>query len=172
MMMRLRLSGVAGFAVLTLALSAGAQDLDSTATLSGQIVAKDELRETFSVQTETGERVTFDAGEQNTRFHAGAEPLSFADLRVGDEVTVRVTQSSQGGLTPQEPLDVERPPAGEPPAGTELRDEPEPGLGAEPSFEEEEPAEELPGTASPLALLAVLGGSALGSGLALRERRS
>ena len=109
------------------------------------VVAVDDVNRTFTVETDDGRLLTI-AADEDTRIHADEDPLSFSDLRVGDEVTVRIK--------PQEAAAAPPPPAAP--------------LEPEPVFEDDEYAAELPSTASPLALFALAGGALLGSGLVLR----
>jgi hypothetical protein len=150
--MRQRLSCLLGLAVaFAMAVSAHAQQ-----QLSGQIVATDEAQGTFTVQTDAGERIMLRATDE-TEFRSQGQASELGNLQIGDRVSVqmRAAPGESEGLA----LSVDIEPTTFEAAPAEIEAEPDP----EPSA--------LPDTGGPLPLLALLGGAALGGGMALRSLR-
>ena len=155
--MRQAISWIAGVAVaLGLAVSAQAQ----TQTVNGQITAKDESANTFTVRTDAGQTVVFHA-QDTTTFRSQGQEAAFDGLQVGDRVVIQADPATPGG-SPREARSVEVRPASAAPA---------PGRTQTDVQGDVDTNRSLPATAGEFPLLALLGGASMGWGLVLRGLR-
>jgi hypothetical protein len=188
-------SFVSGFAiVLPLLVAAGAWAADPMEA-TGRVVAKD--ADTFTIETDDGQRFVY-AFDADTELREDGEPVQIDDVEVGDRVRVMASPAATGTPERRAAARVEvlaasapAPDRGETGDSTLReaadRDEMEgeqdaaPRPVARPNQEpspmaradrDDDPSEQrLPGTASPLPLVALLGGISLAAGLLLRRLR-
>lgn len=159
----------------------------NAATTSGKVVATDVLTNAITVETDDGTRFLFTRTDA-TKIEQKGVDVALGDIRKDSRVTVTTEQTPTDPLIPMfathvqvDEMAVAAPtPASEAPPGT-ARVESAGANGGQPNRtaqvqsaeydEAQRPAERLPTTATPLALIAVLGAGSLASGLVLRLRR-
>lgn len=180
--MRKSLALVLG-ACLALLVAAGASaDMEH----SGRIVQIDAADQTFTIETQDGERSVFRVDSTATRLERDGEPFAMGDLEVGDRVTVYVPDDASG----TEPVAARvavtddtvpaTPPAAEPREPRSMSDrtnpaddEPQRVAQADPMRDSDDTgrADRLPSTAGPLPLVGLAGAVALAAGLLARRLR-
>ena len=145
---------VLAIAALSIATSAWA------AIDTGEVISTDPVANTFTIQTDAGNRIVFHTASDTTRMMRDQTVVALADLANGTRV--RVTADEAIGTAPRhasqvELIDVDA-------AQADLRAD---------QAEADRLAmnDRLPATASPLPLIALLGSGSMLAGLALRKLR-
>ena len=131
------------------------------ATTSGKVVARDVTTDTLTIETDKGQRYTFQTNADTVIENEGAA-LEPEDIQPGALVTVTTAETPSGPTLATTRVQIDQMVA-EAPAVVAAVSDPEPGR-----------ADRLPSTATSLPLVALAGAASIlaGIGLSLRRRQS
>ena len=131
------------------------------ATTSGKVVARDVTTDLVTIQTDDGQRYTFQTNSDTVIENEG-DAVQLEDLQPGALVTLTSAETPSGSTQVTTRVQIDQM-AGEAPVVVAAASDPEPSR-----------ADRLPSTATPLPLVALAGGASIlaGIGLSLRRRQS
>ena len=156
---------VLAIAALSIATSAWA------AMETGEVIATDSGANTFTIQTDSGNRIVFHTASDTTRMMRDQTVVALADLANGTRV--RVTADEAIGTAPRHASNVEFIDVDAEPADLAANQAEADRQARIDQAEADRLAmnDRLPATASPLPLIALLGSGSMLAGLALRKLR-